>query len=530
MTSNILAVLLGVTVMAGSAVGQTLPLDQRPLATGRDAAWNAYLQEKFPAEIQSVEVSGLHVAVTARLPRRAKGSVEWIEVRPYDSLAPLNLERVMPLEDVSGRKASLRVERFDSGYDRLLSKWALVSRADGKPRLLSAARYATDLSSATRWPELETVKPRSKKGLGGVPPIDDLSDLVELGIHNITVNIALNTVLAEGQGIDHAYAGKSYKISPGFVQRLDKLLTFASENEMVVSAILLVPLMPRDSEKGRLLTHPDAVGDKYSMANVTSEEGVNTYAALIDFLAQRYSRPDKKQGRITHWILHNEVDSGWIWTNAGDKAPLAYMDDYIKSMRIVSLVTRSYNPHAQVFISLTHCWTRPHEPDNPHFYAGRDLLVILQRHSEVEGDFPWGVAYHPYPENLLEPRTWLDRSATMSFDTPRITMKNIEVLDRWLRQKPYLYQNQVRTILLSEQGFHTPDYSPESQQFQADALEYTWRKIAPLDSVEAFHYHRWIDHPGEGKLRCGLRTLPSSDSGPLGEKKKAWRVWRELGR
>ena len=53
----------------------------------------------------------------------------------------------------------------------------------------------------------------------------------------------------------------------------------------------------------------------------------------------------------------------------------------------------------------------------------------------LTGDVDWNVAFHPYPENLFEPRTWLDQSATASDDTPRITFKNIELLPRFLAQR-----------------------------------------------------------------------------------------------
>ncbi|TVP80199.1 MAG: hypothetical protein EA353_04540, partial [Puniceicoccaceae bacterium] len=86
-------------------------------------------------------------------------------------------------------------------------------------------------------------------------------------------------------------------------------------------------------------------------------------------------------------------------------------------------------------------------------------------------------------------------------------------------QDHFLYEGSVRTVLLSEQGFHTPDYSEASMQDKAAAIAYTWAKILPLESVETFHYHRWVDHPLEGGLKVGLRTLPEADK-PFGDRKE----------
>jgi hypothetical protein len=86
----------------------------------------------------------------------------------------------------------------------------------------------------------------------------------------------------------------------------------------------------------------------------------------------------------------------------------------------------------------------------------------------------------------------------------------------------------VRSIILSEQGFHTPDDSDESQRLQAAALAYAWKKIRALDSIDAFHYHRWIDHEREGGLHLGLWTVrPGSITQPLA-KKLSWHVFRAL--
>ena len=112
----------------------------------------------------------------------------------------------------------------------------------------------------------------------------------------------------------------------------------------------------------------------YVMPNVSSEDGLDAYAAALDFLARRYSRPDSRYGRIHHWIMHNEVNAGWVWTNAGEKTALRYMDLYHRSMRTAHLIARQYNPHAKVFISLEHHWTMK---PTPKFYAGRELLDLL---------------------------------------------------------------------------------------------------------------------------------------------------------
>jgi hypothetical protein len=75
---------------------------------------------------------------------------------------------------------------------------------------------------------------------------------------------------------------------------------------------------------------------------------------------------------------------------------MLYMDHYLRSMRLVHNVSRRHDPHARVFISLTHHWNTPADPMWKS-YSNLDLVNRLAESSRIEGDFAWGLAYHPYP-------------------------------------------------------------------------------------------------------------------------------------
>jgi len=138
------------------------------------------------------------------------------------------------------------------------------------------------------------------------------------------------------------------------------------------------------------------------------------------------------------------------------------------------------------------------------------------------------VAHHPYPVNLFNPVTWHDALTPHRLDAHRITLRNIEVLHHWLQQPDVMHNGEPRRLILSEQGFHTPDDTEESLATQAAALVYAWHKLKPLEQVEAFHYHRLTDHPAEGGLRLGLRGFATADD-QLGPRKPGWLVYRALG-
>ena len=425
-------------------------------------------------------------------------------------------------------EADFRVllDRYIDGRDRIAHRFAIVHvDGAGNETRITPAVWPTNVARAAKR-EMPRLRPNNQIGLGGVTYRKAIleKDFADLGIQSSTVNIVLQRVLAKHPGgIAYEHQGKTWHFNPAAVREYDRLIKKLTEMNVVVSAILLVAKV--DSP----LVHPeyDPAGT-YSMVNLTSREGADAYRAVVSFLAERYSRPDQQHGWISHWIVFNEVDYGWVWTNMGEQPMARYMDAYQKAMRLTWLEVRQFNPTGEVFISLTHNWDYTPRTAN-RSYPPRELMDRLGLYSQVTGEYHWGVAYHPYPQSLLRPRTWEDRKAFPSFNTPYITMKNIEVLVAYLEQPQFLYYSKPRTILLSEQGYHTPDYSEKSLRDKAAAIAYTWKKMEPFKNIEAFHYHRWIDNPNEGSLRVGLRTLPTKEH-PHGERKQpAFKLYGMLG-
>ena len=134
------------------------------------------------------------------------------------------------------------------------------------------------------------------------------------------------------------------------------------------------------------------------------------------------------------------------------------------------------------------------------------------------------MAYHPYPENLFEPRFWNDTTALETDDTPRITFKNLDVLTRYLQRDELLFNGQPRRVILSEQGFHTPD-GPDGETIQAAAYCAAYKRVEQLDGVDAFILHRHVDNAHEGGLRLGLRSLEAGN-GKAHRKKLIYECFR----
>jgi len=413
-------------------------------------------------------------------------------------------------------------------YDRLTSRWQLVRQGTPGIEPISHARYAGWVHC--RSPDLPPAKPANKKGLGGWSPNRLPGELADLGISAVTVNLNVHPYIsnkpAEG-AVPVQWQGRTYYVHEDRLAGMDKAFLEARKRGAMVSVILLIGNPAKSSDPTiKILGHPDARKEgTYAMPNITSEEGIGLYGAILNYMAERWSRPDGKFGRVHHWIIHNEVDAGWVWTNAGDKPDIVFMDLYQRSMRLTDLIARKYDPNARAFITLTHHWA---DAGSAKWYGSRRMIELLLDFCKAEGDFPWALAYHPYPQNLFNPRAWEDEQATFSFDTKKITPKNLEVLDAYMKQPALLYQGEVRPVHLSENGFNSKDYSPKSLEDQAAGMALAWKKMAKLSSIQSWQYHNWIDNRSEGGLKIGLRKFPDDKDDPLG-KKPIWFLYQALG-
>jgi hypothetical protein len=286
-----------------------------------------------------------------------------------------------------------------------------------------------------------------------------------------------------------------------------------------VSLILLA--YANNSPERDVLLHPwyDASApNKLGAFNIRTAEGVKWLKAAMEFLAERYSRPDAAYGQVWCYIVGNEVNSHWHWYNLGNARPDLVAQEYEKAVRLIHTAVRKFSPSVRVYLSLEHHWNIAYERNLFHTCTGRGLLEDFNRFAQMNGNYDWHLAFHPYPENLNNPKTWEDKSATATPDTPRITFRNLHLLPAYLSQPDLLYYGQPRRIILSEQGFNSLG-TLESELEQAAAYCYAYRKVEAIAGIDSFIYHRHVDHAREGGLNLGLwRRQADSIATPLSQK------------
>ena len=484
-----------------------------------------YMQQRHDDVITNISVDKKHVWLTIAHPKSEtlSGLFELLEFRPETSPTGGGKQVVARAAHTDG-EWKMAVPRKDGDYDRLTSGWRLKRNGTQTPR-----RFADHVQPARDDFAPKRHQPRNQKGLSGLSHRGPRTDFPELGVSSVTVNVSLTPFVSYQAGRNRVRIpapGPPVYFNPAPFAHYDQSMDFARKHDMVVSAIVLIPTSKTKTRS--VLEHPETDGGTYAMADLTTARGVAVYAYVLNEIAKRYRNHQRSPGGITNWIAHNEIDFHTVWTNMGRQPRELVMETYYRSMRMIDLIARQHNPHARVFASLTHHFNVA-DDGRWQRLAPRELLETLQRYSNIEGDFDWGVAYHPYPESLFAKVAWEDKKVSDDLDTPLITLQNLEVLGRFLEQPSMRNQaGDVRGVLLSEQGFHTDSYSDESQNRQAGSLWWTMQKVRQMPWIESFIYHRWIDHPKEGGLMLGLRTLPSKQD-PSGKRKRSWYLYQAIG-
>lgn len=425
----------------------------------------------------------------------------------------------------------LALARFDAGRDRLYSSFQTVQ--GGSP--VGSRQFPSVLRDISTNTDAFPVT-LSKKGL----QVQMLDDALKLGVQHAALNLNFSQLVdihASPGSLPWTSGGRLYHFNASYTGSLDHQIKTLSDRGVAVSLILLV-YQSGDAALNRVLLHPaydPACPNHLGAFNTATPDGAAQFIATMEFLAFRYCATNYPHGRAANFILGNEVNSHWFWSNRGRCTMEEFAADYGGALRMAAMAVRKASSSARVYVSLEHHWNI-HYPggDAKQTFAARPFLETLHRSGVEQGDYEWHVAFHPYPENLFECRTWNDKSATEATDTPRITFKNLHLLTDLLATSGWKYDpapnesysRRTRRVILSEQGFHCAD-GPSGELWQAAAYAYAYRKSAMNSGVDAFILHRHVDHAQEGGLNLGLWTHKKGSIADPDRPRQMYEVFRQ---
>lgn len=351
--------------------------------------------------------------------------------------------------------------------------------------------------------------PPNPKGL----QVQMVDDALALGIHHAGINVNLTTLFDAKSKPETS----EFVFNQGYLASMDRQIKPLSDKGVLVY-LILIAYPSKNPAIDAVVLHPGHRKDyQFSVGAVNTTNGY--LDATMNLLAERWSGAHPDHGRVWGWIIGNEVNSHFLWNNMGLVPLETAASEYEKAFRIMHSAIRRHSQHARTYLSSDHHWSSSmHNVSAQEATPGRDFLDTFARLVRERGDFDWHVAWHPYPEDLGNPRAWADKTVTHDDSSNKVTFKNLEVLPQHLAKPELLFGGKPRRIILSEQGFHTL-LTPEGEQLQAAAYAYAWEKIQKLPTIDAFIYHRHVDHAHEGGLRLGLwRNAPNSVADPHSRK------------
>ncbi len=361
-----------------------------------------------------------------------------------------------------------------------------------------------------------------------------VDDVLALGVHHAGINLTLNGLLSPAKEpkpgqLTATAEGFTFVINEAYVKSIDRHIKPLSDQGIVVTAILITYRSPNETIRA-LTVHPNAdpIKGTTMAANTVTPEGRACYKALTDFIARRWCSADTSHGRLWGWVISNEVNSHHEWHQMGPVTVEQLATQYEDQVRLAWESLRHHSAHARVYLSMEHHWNSQGHADPLQACRGRALLEEFARRARARVDFDWHLAFHPYPSNLRDPRTWLDK-VTFDDDAPKVTFKNLEVLTKKFAMPEMLYAGKPRRLSLTEQGFNVTK-RPEALAEQAAAYAYAWEKVSRLGgAVDGFLYHRQVDHAKEGGLRFGLWSNKEGTILDPDQKRPIWFVLKAAG-
>lgn len=371
----------------------------------------------------------------------------------------------------------------------------------------------------------------TKKGLN--IELSMLEDAFDLGVKHVGTNIAFHQIL--GSGIDYTYDGKTYHFSKDVIAQYDKIISALSGKGMTVTAIVLNGWNDATPD----LIYPGTVKSSnafYYLFNVATKEGYDQTRAIMAFLAERYNGSNPDHGKISNWILGNEINNQQ-WNYTGEWDLTSYVKAYQKAFRVFYTAIKSTSANDRVYFSLDYNWNNPQEKDGKLKYGGKEIVDSFNSIANDWGQIDWGLAYHPYPCPMTEPEFWNDSQTGListDFNSPVINFANLNVLTDYFNQAALKSPTgQVRNIILTEQGFTGVDAARgDIQNIQAAAYAYSYYLVDSNPDIDAYILSRQVDAPSERQQNLGFGLWTCDMNQPdrivAAQRRKIWEVFRDI--
>ncbi len=481
-------------------------------------------------KITSVELTksqsevAIEISLTKEYVKANKPATMYIfELLPHESTSAIN--SMEPVKEFKiAEKTTVKLPFYNGNMTRLYSKFVVAEKADdGTYNIITAAKYVENVSALAKNTEAYPERP-SKKGL----QVQMFTDAQQLGVAHTVVNVPINEYL-HGESCDAAqsfvYNGQTFYVDSAKIALLDhKVKTYTDAGiNVYFNIILTAPTENAHPNIASLYCEGVSADATLYALNTKNETAMKSYQAFMDYLASRYTREDRAYGFVPAFIVGFEVNSNRVWNNAGDVDMTNYIYSYCTAFRVAYTAMTSHYANGRVYISLGNNFNAAASDlsvtaNSLQDYPAKAFLDTFASVIKNAGDIPWGLSINPHPSTPGLTEFWNDEYATDDFETPFITMKNLGTLTRYMSEEALLYNSEIRSIIVGEFGLSGDPSSDESMTMQAAAYALAYYALAQNDDIDAFIYHRHVDHSAEAQYYGLWTNVPDSTVEPLAKK------------
>lgn len=457
------------------------------------------------------------------------GNLYIFELRPYETDVE-NKAYVWQVQ--SGVPFDFQVPLgWDRSPERIYNRFAAAVYDGEKYVIVSPLHYVENPEVVAKNQD-PFDQPLTKKGLR--IQVDMVQDAMELGVKHAGTDILFQQIL--GSGIDFNYGGKTYHFNKGAIEEYDRAISTFSSKGISVTAVILNGW----NENTLDLIYPGTARSDQAyhyMFNVASEAGYEQTRAIAAFLAQRYDGSNPSWGKVSNWVIGNEVNNQKDWNYMGPTDLETYVRAYQEAFRVFYTAIKTTNASDRVYISLDYNWNR--DSDGKLKYNGRDIVDTFNAMGKEGGQFDWGLAYHPYPYPMVEPEFWDDDQTGLvndTFESPIVNFKNLNTLTDYFAQDfMRMRDGNVRPIILTEQGFTAKSQSRgDVPDIQAAAFAYSYYLVDSNPYINAYLLSRQVDGPAEVLLGTAQGLWECDMSQPdrivATMRRRIWAVFKNIDR
>ncbi len=434
------------------------------------------------------------------------------ELHPWQSTSQIN--QLVPIETFKPtEKNTLRIDYVVGNMNRLFSKFVVAEQlSDGTYEIITTAKYIENLTNLAEntepYPETD-----SKKGL----QVQMFTDAQELGVRHAVISVELNEYIvgeSSESSVSYLFGGETYYIDKSKLSLLDHRIKTYSEAgiNIYLNFILTEPTADLSSVVWSFYSENRTPGAASYALNMRNEIAMKNFTAFTDYIAERYTRPDRAYGFAGNFIVGFEVNDGRTRNNAGPTDLASSVYSYCTAFRVAYSALSSHYSNGRVYISLGNSFATgaqsPDLPEDPTLdFGAKAYLDFFAAAIENSGDIPWGVSINPYPSDKALTEFWNDGYAKNELDTPYLTMKNLEVLTEYMHTPAMLYgENEVRSIIVGEFGVGGDPLDDASLAMQSAAYALAFAKATLNKDIDAFIWHRHVDYQSSEGLAYGLWT------------------------